>query len=199
MIDLSGFLTILKRTKFVIVYLLVILLILLCKISAFASSEVPTLQDYLKKVGNVERPKKEIIIEAINYTSSSNASVRKISQFYGQKDVLLWEKEGGWLEWSVNIPEDGFYNMALLYYPLPGKGLGIEFSVFIDGKIPYKEAQKVTFPRVWKDTTGIRKDKKGNDLRPKCDEHQQWQKIDFIDTEGFYNKDLQKANIKLDL
>nr|WP_207182846.1 extracellular solute-binding protein [Caldicellulosiruptor diazotrophicus] len=190
MIDLSGFLTILKRIK-IIVYLLITLLMLLCKVSVFASSEIPTLQDYLKKVGkNINRPKKEIKIEAINYTGSNNASVRKVLQFYGEKDVLLWEKEGGWLEWTVNIPEDGFYNMALLYYPLSGKGLGIEFSVFIDGKIPYKEAQKVTFPRVWKDTTGIRKDKKGNDLRPKCDEHPQWQKIDFIDTEGFYNKAL---------
>jgi len=157
---------------------------------AFSSGGIPTLQEYLNKVKNAPKPQNTIVVEAINYTSSENASLKKVAEFKGLNDVLLWEKEGGWIEWKVHIPEDGLYNMALLYYTLPGKGLGVELSVLIDGKLPYKEAQKITFPRVWKDVTGIRKDKKGNDLRPKCEEAPRWQKMDFIDTEGFYNKAL---------
>uniref|UniRef100_A0A7C5V0J3 Extracellular solute-binding protein n=1 Tax=Caldicellulosiruptor owensensis TaxID=55205 RepID=A0A7C5V0J3_9FIRM len=156
----------------------------------FSSESIPTLQEYLKKIGNAARPQKAVVVDAVNYIASENASLKKAEEFKGRKNVLLWEKDGGWVEWKVHISEAGLYNMALDYYPLPGKGLGIELAVMIDGKIPYKEARKVTFNRVWKDTTGIRKDKKDNDLRPKCEEEPMWQQADFIDTEGFYNRSL---------
>ncbi|ADQ03720.1 extracellular solute-binding protein family 1 [Caldicellulosiruptor owensensis OL] len=167
-----------------------ITIFLLLQNVVFSSESIPTLQEYLKKIGNAARPQKTVVVDAVNYTASENASLRKAEEFKGRKNVLLWEKDGGWVEWKVHISEAGLYNMALDYYPLPGKGLGIELAVMIDGKIPYKEARKVTFNRVWKDTTGIRKDKKDNDLRPKCEEEPMWQQADFIDTEGFYNRSL---------
>lgn len=181
----------LSRTwKAIGAFLVIAITTLLLETLSLGAEKIPTLQEYLKKVDNKDRPQETIVVEAINYVRSENAALRKVEEFKGIKQVLLWEKEGGWVEWKVHIPETGLYNMALQYYPLSGKGLGIEVAVMIDGKIPYKEAQKVTFYRIWKDTTGIRKDKKDNDLRPKCQEDPRWQEVDFIDTEGFYNKSL---------
>ena len=179
-----------KKLKVLIIIITCISTFLFLQTIALGSEGIPTLQEYLKKIGNAVKPQKVVVIDAVDYTASENASLKKAEEFKGQKNVLLWEKEGGWIEWKVHISEAGLYNMALQYYPLPGKGLGIEVAVMIDEKIPYKEAQKVTFNRVWKDITGIRKDKRDNDLRPKCEEEPVWQQADFIDTEGFYNRSL---------
>lgn len=179
-----------KKLKVLIIIITCISTFLFLQTIALGSEGIPTLQEYLKKIGNAVKPQKVVVIDAVDYTASENASLKKAEEFKGQKNVLLWEKEGGWIEWKVHISEAGLYNIALQYYPLPGKGLGIEVAVMIDGKIPYKEAQKVTFNRVWKDITGIRKDKRDNDLRPKCEEEPVWQQADFIDTEGFYNRSL---------
>ena len=183
-------LSFMKRTRLIISISVFVLLTFVVGIVSFASEKIPTLQEYLSKVENKDRPKNYISVNAVNFTASENAAIKKADSFEGEKDVLLWEKEGGWVEWKVNIPQSGLYNMALQYFPLRGKGLGIEVAVLIDDQIPYKETRKVTFYRVWKDTTGIRKDKRDNDLRPKCDENPRWTTEDFIDTEGFYNKSL---------
>jgi len=187
-VSLNGkFLT--KKQMFARLLVVFVIQILFLWAVAFSQQgKVLSLQQYLNKYKDVPKPKRTIIIPAISFSSYGETTVKKKIELAGQKDVLAWEKEGGYVEWKVDIPESGLYNMAMLYLPLPGKGLGIELSVLIDGEFPFDQAQKITFPRVWKDTTGIRKDKKDNDLRPKTDEYPIWQEEDFKDTEGFYNR-----------
>lgn len=162
--------------------------LLFCIAFAQGGSKTLSLQQYITKYKDYSHPRHTIIINGTDYVKSEDTNLKKLSIFKGQKDVLMWEKEGGWVEWKVTIPQSGLYNMSMFYYQLPGKGLGIELSVLIDGHLPFTEAEKITFSRIWKDTTGIRKDKRDNDLRPKVDEYPMWQEEDFKDTEGFYNK-----------
>ncbi len=184
----KRFLIKLSKLSLLIVISIIQVILLSCVAYAQQDSKPLSIQQYITKYKNYPHPKHTIIVNATDYVNFSDTTLKKLDNLAGQKNVLVWEKEGGFVEWKVNIPESGLYNMAMLYYQLPGKGLGIELSILIDGKLPFNEAQKITFPRIWKDVTGIRKDKRDNDLRPKTQEYPMWQEADFIDTEGFYNK-----------
>lgn len=90
-------------------------------------------------------------------------------------------------EWTVNVSEEGFYNIEIEYYPLPGKSKNIEFSISVNGSVPFDKAARITLPRIWKDEAEISRDPNGNDLRPRQVEAPRWVKAVLEDTEGHYN------------
>ncbi len=50
---------------------------------------------------------------------------------------------------AVEVEEEGFYDLALEYYPLEGSGGKILRSILIDGKQPYRELGRVEYDRIW--------------------------------------------------
>ena len=67
----------------------------------------------------------------IRLKGSSFAKKNEVAQtstpgiYQEKREVLLWENSKGWIEWNVNIPNDGIYNMGLVYQPLDGTGTDI--------------------------------------------------------------------------
>ncbi len=81
----------------------------------------------------------------------------------------------GWLEWEILIPSSGFYSLSIDYFPAAGRGTEIERALFIDGVIPFQEAESLMFQRVWTDIfPDPRRDNRGNDLRPIQEELPCW-------------------------
>ena len=83
-----------------------------------------------------------------NYTASDN--VQRFDEYQGEKNVVL-TPEDGYIEWNVQIPETGFYQMKVKYLTYEGNGLKVERTVKIDGELPYNEAEFLTFERTFKD------------------------------------------------
>lgn len=142
---------------------------------------------YIVKYSGTPSPDHEIIIPGVSVSSSAGADTKVLDDYAGEKDVLQWSNQEGSLEWNVDIPEDGLYNMAMKYFPVEGKGSDIELELFIDGQLPFDGAVKFQFSRVWKDASGITRDSRGNDILPQQVEAPMWVEDDFKDTEGLYN------------
>lgn len=149
-----------------------------------------SINDYLEQHENANYPMYDIAIKAVSYISNDNADVVKLDNYNGHDDVLSWTGEKGVLEWNFSIPETGFYHLSLDFIPLKYKGMNIEFGVKIDGEYPYDDFMSVRFQRIWKDSYDIRKDENGNEIVPDQEEIFEWTNTPFLDTQGFYNKNL---------
>lgn len=56
-----------------------------------------------------------------------------------------WGQEGQWLEWTVDVPEDGLYVLALRFRQNQKNNEMSFRSLTIDGKLPFEEAASLAF------------------------------------------------------
>jgi len=49
-------------------------------------------------------------------------------------------KEGETMEWTVDVPEEGLYNLTLVYLPVQGRGASMELELTLNGERPFSEA-----------------------------------------------------------
>lgn len=143
---------------------------------------------YLKKFKELKRPKDVIFIPAVNYKSFKDCIVEKRTDLTDDGHPVLYISDGGYVEWEFLIKEEGFYNIAIKYYPIKGKNSSIEREIIIDGKRPFNEARVVRFERIWKDAGSPIKDNRGNELRPAQIEDPRWEEKLIEDSEGLYNE-----------
>jgi ABC-type glycerol-3-phosphate transport system substrate-binding protein len=150
-----------------------------------------TYDKYLEKNKDAPKPQGETVIKGTSYVSAVDASVKALSSLDGKSDVLQWDNGSGYVEWEVDVPETGLYNLSMSYYPLAAKGRDIELGLYIDGQVPYDIAENFHFYRMWKNKTAIQRDSLGNDIRPKLTEAPDWIEEAFTDFDGLNNGALQ--------
>lgn len=68
---------------------------------------------------------------------------------------------------SVMVPKDALYNVGMCYKALGEENDEIKFSLKVDGVIPFDEAEKFAFPRLWIDEETKRVDGLGNEFNAK--------------------------------
>lgn len=56
-----------------------------------------------------------------------------------------WATTGQWIEWTVDVPEDGFYQIYARFLQSAVEGLYVTRRLRIDGEIPFYEANNVSF------------------------------------------------------
>ncbi|QJD82007.1 extracellular solute-binding protein [Cohnella herbarum] len=119
---------------------------------------------------------KEITVMASDYTESdSEARVESREDQARGTEVIVWNNAKGWIEWQVEVPEDGIYEMVMDYAPLKGGFSSIVRGVQIDGKYPFEEAERVSLERLWKDSAyPYERNGIGNEIRPVQDELLDW-------------------------
>lgn len=124
----------------------------------------------------------QIDLNASNLTKKSeNIQIKDIDNV-NNATILC---ENSFLEWNISVAKKGLYNLFLEYYPLEGKMRSIEFSLSIDGKIPFNEAEKLSVSRIWKDDGQIKKDNNNNEIRPSQKELPFWRTDVCFDNEGY--------------
>ena len=138
---------------------------------------------YIERHKDAIRPDYEVAVDLINYSSADIA--KALDEFHGRKEVVV-SGEGGFLEWEVDIPEAGMYNIGLEYYPLEGRGIDIERTIYINGEMPFAGADTLTFSRVWADGGEVRMDNRGNEIRPTQTEAPRWESAYLKDYMGYY-------------
>ncbi|MBQ3852455.1 MAG: extracellular solute-binding protein [Lachnospiraceae bacterium] len=57
-----------------------------------------------------------------------------------------WRAAGQWIEWEFEVPEDGYYNIMIKGRQNYQRGQISARAVYIDGEIPFAEAEAVEFP-----------------------------------------------------
>jgi len=56
-----------------------------------------------------------------------------------------WSIAGQWIEWHVTVPQDGIYNIAFKARQNLVEGMNSYRTLTIDGKLPFNEAEEMTF------------------------------------------------------
>ena len=56
-----------------------------------------------------------------------------------------WTHAGEWIQWDFEIPEDGYYNISIKARQMYQRGALSGRTVYIDGKVPFKDLEAVTF------------------------------------------------------
>ena len=159
-------------------------------------------KDYVKQYSTAKYPTTVVEIGAedyVRYEEDGETATPEIYKDYeGMAGDSLLTTEDSLIEYEVNIPEEGFYNISFVYYPVPGKNSDIERSIFVDGNLPFKEFSMTTFSRVWAsevdnttvDENGVtvklwEKDNQGNDVKPGMMEIPEWQTRYVYDSDGY--------------
>jgi ABC-type glycerol-3-phosphate transport system substrate-binding protein len=127
----------------------------------------------------------DITIPSANYSSISKQDVEMKDSLGGKNGPFVaLTGENAWVEYTVNVPENGYYQMGMSYYNLKGKRTAVVRSLQIDGKYPFFQAKKLTFQRMWQEKGKPWKDNQGNEFNPAREEVFGWQYKDLRDSEA---------------
>ena len=56
-----------------------------------------------------------------------------------------WSAPDQWVEWTVDVPADGYYRLAFKYIQSYVSGLAVSRRLTIDGQVPFAEAKAIAF------------------------------------------------------
>ncbi|MEZ0536504.1 extracellular solute-binding protein [Caldicellulosiruptoraceae bacterium PP1] len=143
-------------------------------------------ESFLNKYSKTAQPKKEYIINGANYLNFEGEGFKKLENFEGTNEPVILTGDSGFIEWEVNIEEEGLYNISIKYFPIEGKSSSIEREILIDGERQFNEARNIKFERVWRNAGEVRKDNRGNEIRPIQEESPMWIEKAVRDSEGLY-------------
>lgn len=153
-------------------------------------------QSYLSSLPSRHEPEHQISIDIDAFTPDSEA-VHMDAHESGRS--YLHTEDSSFVEWTIDVPEAGLYNLFIEYLPLDGKSGDSERVIRINGEIPFREAQFINFSRVWTNdiqegsdpNSGISRDSRGNDNRPHQVEAPQFVSVYTTDNTGYYQEPLQ--------
>ncbi len=75
-------------------------------------------------------------------TTQPNSVTKTILNYVGGE---AWRASGQWIEWEIEVPEDGYYNITVKARQNYQRGSVSNRCLYIDGEIPFKEAQEISF------------------------------------------------------
>ncbi len=131
-----------------------------------------TYRDYLRRHGEwpevrLDRP---IVVPGTDFTVADGEP--RTGEIGGVAALLTAER--GSVSWAVAVPRSGLYRMQVTWHPLPGRRMPAVREIAIDGQVPFEEARRLSFPRTWDDSGGVRADVRGNQIRPRIEERPRW-------------------------
>ena len=56
-----------------------------------------------------------------------------------------WRVSGQWIEWEIEVPEDGYYNITLKGRQNYNRGFVSNRCLYIDGMVPFSELKQISF------------------------------------------------------
>ncbi|TJY42170.1 extracellular solute-binding protein [Cohnella pontilimi] len=141
--------------------------------------------EQLQKEGKSDTEGVDIRIPSSQNSGVSPAGTREADSLGGQSGkVVVLEAEDSWIEFSIDIPRDGFYQIGMSYYPIEGRRSALLRNVQIDGKFPFFQAKRMVFQRMWKEAGPTWTDNQGNEYNPDNIEVPGWQYKDFRDADA---------------
>ena len=147
-----------------------------------------TYTTYSRAHSDAVYPASSIGVDLFDYASGVDVEV---VNNYGGEAQALYTGDSSVVTWNVNIPEEGLYNLYLEYMTVESRGVPVERSVYINGEVPFEDAENITFSRIWKDGGEVRVDNQGNEIRPAQVEEYQWQGAYCRDDRGYVTEPYQ--------
>lgn len=139
-----------------------------------------TYSRYLNAHANAKYPQKDVEVALLDYTSGMGVEE---NTEYGKE--ALYTEAGSFVTWEVDIPESGFYNVEMEYMTVESRGVAAERALYINGELPFDDAENMTFSRLWIDAGPVKVDNQGNEIRPTQIEKYEWQSGFMKDDMGY--------------
>lgn len=146
--------------------------------------------EYRERYGDMGKSTQSLEIPAAA-ASVRPEGAKVYTDYLGDTGESLYTEETGYSEWTIDVPQTGRYAVEFVYCPVEGRGGKIERNLYLDGKIPFKQAASFRLSRIWKAQSGIVTGSDGNDVRPQVEEASAWISAYFQDVEGFYTDPLE--------
>ncbi len=147
------------------------------------SDEVPYYSTYLEKIADGKKNVTgsiEILTEPVK---NSSGSFVLLTDYEGRR-AFLWTKALDYIEFNVNMPEDGLFQMEMDYYLPAGSSSAGKRSIVIDGEYPFLEAGDLVFYRYFKDKNEPVVNSLGDETRPSQIEIPGWRSQKFMNSSG---------------
>ncbi len=144
-----------------------------------------TYEKYLLSHNGAAYPTEDIEVDLYNYTADGNVTVEE--NYEGVEKALFTDTHSV-VTWTVNIPEEGFYNLYMEYLAAESRGVAAERKVLINDELPFDDATSIEFTRIWTDKGPVKIDNQGNEIRPTQVEIFDWQNSYFVDDMGYVNE-----------
>lgn len=134
------------------------------------------------------KPQQTVDVDLFSYIEG--AGVKTTTEYEGVDKALYTETDSK-VTWEVDIPETGIYNIYLEYMTVESRGVAIERSIYINGELPFADAENIAFTRIWTDAYEPRVDNQGNEIRPAQVEIFDWQSTCVRDDMGYAEEPYQ--------
>lgn len=150
-----------------------------------------TYYDYLQAHLNAASPEQEIAVDITDFQVIESEIAKEPSgtalyeNMEGSAEGINIRAKGEKVIFSVEVPESGLYSVELDYFPLAEASSQYLFGFYIDGELPFTEANSCKLSRVYQNEP-IRSDVSGDDLRPQASQAPQWRKQYLYDQTGVY-------------
>ncbi|GBF72926.1 hypothetical protein PA598K_01205 [Paenibacillus sp. 598K] len=134
-----------------------------------------------------------VVIPGGEPSAVSEAAAIRTGSYEGKEQVLLWEsKSTHWVEYEVQVPTAGLYELHATYHPLMGESYTrpIVLDVTIDGERPFREASAITLYRLWQDQDEIKTNDDGDQIRPVARDISGWMTHPLVDSGAAYAEPL---------
>lgn len=138
-----------------------------------------TYTKYLEAHADAALPQKDIEVDLLSYVSGEDVEP------YAEVAGALYTESGSEVTWEINVPESGFYNVYMEYLTVESRGVAVERAFYINGELPFADAETLSFTRIWTDDGEVRVDNQGNEIRPTQKEIYDWQSSYFRDNMGY--------------
>lgn len=119
---------------------------------------------------------------------ATSEKAETLEELNGYSGPSLKLAEGGFAEWSFNLPEDTLCHVEISCCQVTGRGANAEFALYINGEIPFSSAAGFEVRRIYKDDVeggAFQQDSQGNDIIPSVREYPVWQDIRLTDPRGY--------------
>lgn len=147
-----------------------------------------TYHNYLNDHADAAYPKNDISVDIMNYVKGEG--VQAYQEYEGVQNVLYTDEDSD-VEWEVNVPEAGMYNVYMEYYTVKSRGVDIEREFYVNGEIPFAGADALNFLRIWTDSGEVIVDNQGNEIRPSQVDIPSWTEAYFEDDQGYFSDPYQ--------
>ena len=137
--------------------------VIVCGLTLTPLAQFPTYEEY-----SAAQPEHTMSEDARNYSQTiqgESAALRNAPSLYARYDrsssktepysvnnTILnyiggdpWTHPGEWIQWDFEVPEDGYYNISIKARQMYQRGALSARTVYIDGTVPFKDMEAVTF------------------------------------------------------
>lgn len=118
-----------------------------------------------------------IVVNGADYESASEDA-----SFTINGEVLQWKLDDqNWVQWKIEIPADGLYNLGLVYDTFNNQSEDIVRGLQVDGAYPFAEAKRLRIKRQFEQDYPPARDDFNNDRRPPALQLSGWKDERFAD------------------